>query len=312
MRCVGWTTYGDPNVMGIHELPDPEPGPGEVVIAVEAATVNPADISFREGLLAGLITGPSPWVAGLEVAGTVAKAGAGSRWKVGDRVAAIVSFIPGGRGGHCELVRAPDDCLARIPGGRSALEATLIPMSGLTAQLALDRAGAGPGSVVAVTGAVGAVGGFTVELAKAAGAKVVAVVGEEYQERVRKLGADDVVLRGDDAPAQIRTLHPRGVDALIDAAVIGGAMQAAVKDGGHFICVRPFVGTLERGIQVDHISVSAHGPRDKLGGLMRLWSEGRLTPVVGATYAPSAAADAHRRLAQGGLGGRVVLDFSSA
>jgi NADPH2:quinone reductase len=312
MRALSWMTYGGPEVLEIVSLPVPKPGPEQILVAVEAATVNPADISLRDGSIASLITAQPLIIGGLEFAGRVVAAGEGSRWRPGEQVAAITSVIPGGRGAHCEHVVVDDDAAAAVPQGVSTTEAAVIPMSGLTAQLATNKACAGPGVTVAITGAGGAVGGFSVELAREAGARIFAVAEREYEARLSKMGAHEFVPRGPDAAAQVRRLVPGGVDALIDAAAVGASMMPAVRDGGRIIVVRPFDGRPERGISVDFIMVDAYRlERAKLERLMHLASEGRLTPNVARTLPWAQGAEAHRLLAAGGLGGRVVLDFTT-
>jgi D-arabinose 1-dehydrogenase-like Zn-dependent alcohol dehydrogenase len=118
------------------------------------------------------------------------------------------------------------------------------------------------------------------------------------------------VLRGDDAAAQIRAAFPDGVDALIDAAVLGGAMLPAVRDGGRFIELRSSGAEPARGITVELISVRRYlGRRDKLEALVRLVEQRRLTLRVSGTYAPDRVGDAHRRLEAGGTRGRLVVAF---
>ncbi|ONH28078.1 hypothetical protein BL253_20475 [Pseudofrankia asymbiotica] len=310
MRAVGWWEPGGPAVLTMLELPRPEPGPGEMLIRVEAATINPADLSFREGRVGSAITGPPPHVGGLEAAGTVAAAGPGSRWEEGQRVAAITAFIPGGRGAHAEFLLVPDDAVALLPDALRTVEAAVIPMSGLTAQLAVDQAGAAPGTTVAVTGAGGAVGAFAVELAVAAGARVIAVAGAEYADRLRAMGVSDLVARGEGAPARLRELVPGGVDVVIDGALLGEALLPAIRDGGRLIAVRAYSGATERGIATGTISVRVYGREQaKLQRLVDLAAAGSLTPRVAATFPAARAAEAHQRLAAGGAGGRLVLTF---
>ena len=121
MRAVGFTRYGGPEVLGLVELADPEPGEGEIRIRVAAATVNPADTLFRSGGLGRIVTGEPPYVAGLELAGTVATpAGRARAGAPGDRVAAMTRFIPDGRGAHAELVVVHGESAAAIPDGHRA------------------------------------------------------------------------------------------------------------------------------------------------------------------------------------------------
>ena len=144
VRAVGFTRYGGPEVLGLVDLPAPEPGEGEIRIRVAAATVNPSDTLFRSGGLAALVTGEWPYVAGLELAGVVDAAGPNARSQAGDRVAAMTRFIPDGRGAHAELVVVHGDSAAEIPDGLGLVEAATVPMNGLTVRLAYDTLGLAP------------------------------------------------------------------------------------------------------------------------------------------------------------------------
>ncbi len=312
MRAVGFTRYGGPEVLELVDVPAPVPGEGEIRVRVAAATVNPSDTLFRSGGLADVVTGAPPYVAGLELAGTVESSGPGTRWRPGDRVAAMTRFIPDGRGGHSELVVVHGDSAAAVPDGLGLAEAATVPMNGLTVRLALDTLALAPGSVVVVSGAAGAVGGYATQLAAADGLRVVAVVSTADEELVRGLGAEDVVPRGPAAAAQVRELVPEGADALIDAANAGGALLPAVRDGGRVIALRAFAGEAERGIEIDLISVRTYlREPEKLAALLALARDGVLTPRIAATFAPAEAAEAHRRLDAGGTRGRLVLDFEA-
>lgn len=300
--------HGGPDVLEVVDLPEPVPGPGEVLIRVAASTVNPADTLLRRGLVPG-ITGPLPHVPGLECAGVVAAVGAGSRWQPGQRVAAITSFIPGGRGCHAELVVAPDASVGLVPEGMDLAAAATIPMSGLTALLALDRTGPGP-RTVAVTGAGGAVGAFVLELAREAGVPTIAVVRQNYFERARSMGAAHVVDAVGDWVADIRAIMPGGVDALIDCALIGEPALGAIRDGGKLFSVRGFSGAFDRGVTAEAVSVrDYHSDQDKLQRLLDLAAAGKLSTFVHARVPFASAAEAHRMLEAGGMGGRAVLMF---
>jgi NADPH:quinone reductase-like Zn-dependent oxidoreductase len=310
VRAVVLDRFGGPEVLSVADLPDPEPGPGEIRVRVAAATVNPSDVVLRSGALGDLMTGPLPYVPGLEAAGIVEAAGAGVRWRAGDPVVVHTTFIPHGRGTQAELVVVGGDDAAAAPREVDLTAAATLPMNGLTVRLALDTAALAPGATVAVTGAAGAVGGFAVQLAAADGLRVVGVAGRDDEALVRSLGAGAFVPRGDDAAARVRAAVPDGVDALIDAAVVGAPMLAAVRDGGQLVELRRSGARPERGIAVELISVRTYlGRRDKLEGLVRLVEAGRLTLRVARTYAPEHVADAHRALAAGGTRGRLVVTF---
>ena len=311
MRAVAFREYGGPEVLEVLELPDPEPGPGQVRIRVAAATVNPSDTLFRSGGLARGIDGPPPWVAGLELAGVVDAVGEGTGYEPGERVAAMTRFLPHGRGAQSELlVLDAESSLARVPEGLDLVEAATVPMSGLTVRLLLDTLELPPGSTVAVTGAAGAVGGYAVELAAAEGLRVVGIASAADETLVRELGADEFVPRGDRSFAAVRELVPGGVDALIDAAVLGAPVLEAVRDGGRVGALRPFKGESERDIAIDLVSVRTYLDRaDRLAALLDRAARGGLRLRVAETFPPERAAEAHEKLDAGGLRGRPVIVF---
>ena len=185
-----------------------------------------------------------------------------------------------------------------------------MPMNGLTVRLALDRLALKPGATLAVTGAAGAVGGYAVELGVADGLHVIAVAAPKDEALLRKLGAEMVVPRGDDAAQRIRSIVPGGVDGLVDAAVIGAPILPAIRDGGGLAAVRGFEGETERGITIHQVRVAEYvqnqGALDRLGHLV---AQGKLTLRVAETYPPERAAEAHRRLEAGGVRGRLVIVF---
>lgn len=311
MRAAGFRRYGGPEVLEVVELPAPEPEPGQVRVRVAAATVNPADTLFRSGGLARGIHGPPPWVAGLELAGTVDAVGEGAGYAPGERVAAMTRFLPHGRGAHCELVVLDArSALARVPDGIELVAAATVPMTGLTVRLLLDTLALPAGATLAVTGAAGAVGGFAVELARAEGLRVIGIASETDEGLVRELGADEFVPRGANAFAELRALVPGGVDGLIDAAVVGVPVLEAVRNGGRVGAVRPFAGETERGIEVELVSVRTYLDRaDRLEALLDRAAQGALRLRVAETFPPERAADAHAVLEAGGLRGRPVLVF---
>jgi len=185
-------------------------------------------------------------------------------------------------------------------------------MNGLTVRLALDLLGLKPGDALAVTGAAGAVGGYAVELGVADGLRVIAVASLSDEPLLKKLGAEAFVPRGDDAAQRIRQIVPGGVDGLVDAAVIGAPILAAIRDGGGLAAVRGFEGESERGIKVHVVRVTEYAQNqaalDRLG---RMVAQGKLTLRVAETFPPERAAEAHKRLEAGGVRGRLVIVFPS-
>jgi NADPH:quinone reductase len=310
MRAVGITRFGGPEVLEIVERPMPEPGDGEVRIRVAAATVNPTDTVLRSGRHGAPEGLEPPYVPGMELAGTIDAAPAGTGFRPGERVMAIVSPRSAGGGAQAEYVIVPADSVVAVPEGIGLVEAATLPMNGLTVRRALDLLALGPGETLAVTGAAGAVGGYTIQLAKVAGLRVLADAYPKDSELVRGLGADVVVPRGDEVAAAIRLATGAGADALVDAAVMGGLVLPAVRDGGQIAAVRPFRGETERSIKITLVLVGDYlHAADKLAELAGLAAAGRLTLRVARTLPAAQAAEAHRLLEAGGVRGRLVLTF---
>src|SRR5271168_4114966 len=178
MRAVGFTHFGDPSVLHIVTVPKPAPGPGQLLVKVAAATVNPTDLGFRAGGRALPPGVEPPFIPGMDLAGVIDAVGldvtgpdgtrwpAGAAWKRGDRVMAAVSpSVPGG-GAQAEYVAVAEDALARVPDGWSLEEAATLPMNGLTVRNALDLLALPPGSTLAVTGSAGIVGQFALQLGR--------------------------------------------------------------------------------------------------------------------------------------------------
>ena len=313
MQAVGFSEFGGPEVLGLVSLPVPVPGPGEVRVRVATAAVNPTDLAFRSGGHRSMPDGMSPpYVPGMDLAGVVDVAGADAagQWATGDRVMAAVSpWVPGG-GAQAEFVVVAADALARVPGQISLEAAATLPMNALTVRAALDELALRPGQALGVTGAAGAVGGYAIQLARAEGLRVIADASPADEDLVAGLGADVVVPRGPGVAARIRQVLPDGVDALLDAAVMGPPVLSAVRDGGRVIAVRPFAGEAERGITVSLVLVFRHlHEGDTLARLAELADKGVLSLRVADVLPAARAAEAHRRFEAHGVRGRLVLTF---
>ena len=311
MRAVTFSRLGSPEVLEVSELPEPTPGGGEVRIRVSAATVNPTDIGFRLGgrkLPDGVVP---PYIPGMDLAGVIDSVGPRvSGWAAGDRVMAAVSpWLPSG-GAYQEYRLVDAGQLARVPDGISLELAATLPMNGMTVRTALDMLALPAGAVLAVTGSPGAVGGYAIQLGKHDGLTVVADAAPADESLIRSLGADHVVPRGDGFTAAVRSIFPEGVDALLDAALVGPPALAAVRDGGQLIAVRPFQGETARDIKISLVLVGGHlheGAR--VAELADLAAKGVLTLRLAEAMPTERAPEAHARLGAGGVRGRLVLIF---
>jgi NADPH:quinone reductase len=316
MRAVGFTEFGDPSVLRIVTVPKPVPGPGQVLVKVAAATVNPTDLGFRAG---GRPLPPGvepPYIPGMDLAGVIDAVGLdvtgpdGTRWRVGDRVMAAVSAsVPGG-GAQAEYVAVAEDQLARVPDAWSLEEAATLPMNGLTVRTALDLLALAPGSTLAVTGSAGIVGQFAIQLGRHEGLTVIGDAAPAEIELIESFGADRVVPRGEGTEPELREIYPDGVDAILDAALLGPEVIGAVRDGGQLLAVRPYQGEPERDIAIHLVLVGQHlHEGHRIAALADLVTKGVLTLRIAEVLPADRAAEAHRRLAAGGVRGRLVLTF---
>lgn len=307
MRVVEISRYGGPEVLVTAERPDPQAGPGQVLVRVHAATVNPADWLTRAGYLASLTPHLTPpLVPGWDLAGTVVTAGGG--FAAGQRVAGTVPWFTTGAGTYAELVAADPSWLAPVPDAVDDVTAAAVALNGLTARQGLDLLALQPGQRLLVTGASGAVGGYAAQLAAHAGAQVVAVASAGDEAHVRSLGAHDLLPRLEPA-ALVTAVHglvPGGADAVFDAVPVGPALVGAARDGGTFLTVLDTgVPAEERGVRPVKVGVVPDGAG--LADLLQAVAQGRLTVRVVDTLPLEEAAKAHERAEAGGLRGKLVL-----
>ena len=313
MKAVGVTDFGGPDALEMLDLPDPVAGPGQLLIRVRAAAVNPTDALIRSGTHVKMFgrTAPPPYVPGMDAAGVLLAIGEGveTDLKVGDDVMAFIA-PNGSYGAYSEMLAVPANSVVRMPKGMTYVEASTILMNAMTARLAINLLGLAPGSTVLISGAAGTFGGYAVELAKQDGLVVIADASEADEAAVKGFGADLVLRRGDDLAERVREHFPEGVDGAIDGALFNERLAPAVRDGGTVITLRMQTGEADRGVKLIPVRSKLHSEeRDKLDDLRRLAEEGKLTIRVVASYPKEEASEAHRRLEQGGLRGRLVLEF---
>lgn len=317
MYAVGLNNYGGPEVLQWVELPDPHPAPGQVRVKVKAAGINPVDVMVRDGSLAEWFAqAPKPFVPGMDIAGTIDALGEDIDPQLGVAVGqAVVGVVDnfGSYGGYSQYVCLPAASVIPVPAGASLPAAASFLMNALTARNALDTLALPTGSTVLVTGAAGAVGAYAVALGASEGLRMVAVASAQDEAFLRASGAADVLLRGDAMAARVRQVIADGVDAVVDAACLGKQVAPAVRDGGRIITLRPGdIDGLERGVRSIFVNVrertTDHAAIKRLGEQV---ASGLLALRVAATYPATQAVQAHRLFDQGGLRGRVVLDFEA-
>jgi NADPH:quinone reductase-like Zn-dependent oxidoreductase len=315
MKAIGLAEFGGPEVLTVVDVPDPEPGPREVRIRVHAAGVNPTDITFRSGgRAAQLAEHAAPYVPGVDAAGVVDKLGTGSdgRLTVGDPVSAFVVPMSPRGGSYAEYIVVPEASVVPAPRGASIWEAATLLLNATTARLSLNALALSCGQTVAIVGGSGAVGGYAIQLAKAEdGLTVLTHAIASDEELVRSLGADLIVDTTSDIADEIRRELPDGVLGVIDGAALNEAILPAIADGGGLATLKGWNGPAERNISIHRIaSFDAATDTGLFDHLRQLAEDGTLTLRVAEIMPATQAGEAHRRLAAGGLRGRLVFDFS--
>jgi NADPH:quinone reductase-like Zn-dependent oxidoreductase len=299
------------------DVPELHAGPGQVRVRVHAAAVNPSDIAVRASGYGGQMASlPVPHIPGWDAAGLIDEVGPGGdgRLAVGDRVVALAFSSGPTKGAYQTHLVLPAASVVKAPKNLDFPAAGAFMMNALTARLGLDALALKPGQTLAVTGSGGALGGFVIQLAKADGLRVVADVSDRPADRelLQRLGADELVARGPGYTDRVRALCPGGVDGLYDTALLNAAAAPAIKDGGMLVTVRGWKEPLERGIRVFPVLVfTALTETAKLETLRDQVEAGVITSRVAKVMPASQAADAHRLLEQGGVRGRIVLDFTA-
>lgn len=324
MRAQIIRRFGGPEVFEAADLPDPSPGPGEVLVRQHASSVNPVDYKIRE---TGLGIAPEfPAVLGVDISGEIIALGAGvTGLNVGDTVWAAAGGVHGRGGAYAELIAVEARLLARRPETLSAREAAALPLVSLTAFEGLERAGLAAGQSVLVIGGAGGVGHVAVQLAKARGAFVVATAAPHKAEIVRALGADAVVnLREDGILAALTANNGAGFDVVFDAT--GGddlapAFAAAKLNGQVVAIVSLFAQDLTelhlKGLSLHLVfmlipllhGIDGDRPARFLDAIARLADKGALRPLIDPTrFSLDRIAAAHLHAQSGHAVGKVVID----
>lgn len=214
MRAAYIEQTGPPEAIKVGDLPRPVPGPGQVLVRVNAAALNPVDLYIRSGLVAMPLA--FPYIVACDVAGTVEEVGPNCKqFQVGDRVWGSNQGLLGRQGVAAQFAAIDEVWLYRTPTLLQDNEAAAMALTGITAHLGLFQFGhLQAGEVVYVPGGSGGVGSMAIQMAKAAGARVATSAGSpERVELCRRLGADLALnYKTDDIPARLRDFSPEGVD----------------------------------------------------------------------------------------------------
>ncbi len=326
MKAIRYARYGGPEVLELREVDRPVPGPGEILVRVRAAAVNPLDFHYLRGtpyllrLQAGLAR-PKAHGLGADMAGTVEALGPGvTRFRTGDDV---FGSCTGAFAGYVTVHQ--DKAVVPKPADLTFAQAASVPVAGYTALQALrDKAGVRAGQSVLVNGAAGGVGTFAVQIAKALGAEVTGVCRTANVELVSSIGADHVVdyTRADyagtgrryDVIVDIagsrsladnrRALAPAGVLVAVGGPDRGNWLGPLARLGAMV------AGSLGRGQKMRPLLALAR--RYDLVELAGLLESGKVTPVIDRTYPLAEVPDAIAYLERGHARGKVVIDLSGA
>jgi len=304
MRAVTYNAYTPDDADLVYgEVPDPRVGPGQVLIEVRAASVNPVDWKVMAGYLDGMMEAVFPVIPGWDVAGVVTRVGPDTpEFAIGDEVISYArkDVVEGGTFAEYVAVAARD--VARKPAALDWPQAAGLPLTGLTALHSLDRLNIGPDDVLLVHGAAGGVGSLAVQIAVARGARVIGTASERNHDFVHSLGGEPVTY-GEGLVERIKALSPSGVTAVADfvggqlettlAVLATGGRHVSVADptveqhGGHWLWVRP------------------DGP--KLAELAALVDQGALTVEVAATFPLEKAGEAFTASRGGHTRGKLIV-----
>lgn len=323
MRCVEIAAPGGPEVLRLVERPDPEPGPGDVLIEVAAAGVNRPDVLQRKGAY------PPPAGAsdlpGLEVAGTILALGAGvSGWRLGDRVCALVNG-----GGYATRCVAPAGQCLPVPGGLDLVAASALPETHFTVWTnVFDRGRLRAGESALFHGGTSGIGTTAIQMAVARGARVYATAGTDEKCRAcEALGATRAInYRSSDFVAEIQTAtEGRGVDLVLD--IMGGSYVtrnlAVLATEGRLVQIGLLEGAtatidlwriLGRRLTLTGSTLRSRTAAEKavIASALRaeVWplvERGAVRPVVHATFPLARAADAHSLMESSAHIGKIVL-----
>jgi len=300
---VRFDEYGDIDVLKVVDVPRPVPGPGQVLVKVVAAGINPGEASIRKGLLDAVWPATFPSGEGSDLAGIVEEVGPDvTRFVVGDEVLGFVET----RSSHADLAVADADNLVARPGGVPWDVAGSLFVVGTTAYAAVRAVGLVPGDKVVVSGAAGGVGSLAVQLAAHAGATVIGLASEEHHRWLAGHGVIPVVY-GDGVAERIREASDGRIDAFIDTFG-GGYVEMAIGLGvppERIDTIIDRAAAQEYGAKTDGSAAAANA--GVLAELAELIAEGRLEIPIAKTYPLTEVHEAYRDLEQRHTLGKIVL-----
>jgi NADPH:quinone reductase-like Zn-dependent oxidoreductase len=308
MKAVRFHSYGASDLLVYEEAPRPQAGAGQVVVQVAGVAFNPVDVSIRAGYLTEAFPLELPHTPGYDMAGVIAEVGEGvGGWNVGD---AVVAFLPiGAPGAGAEYVAAPAEALATAPHTGQPAEAAALPSVGLAAWQALfEHAGLKSDQTILINGAGGGVGGYAVQLAVQAGAKVTATASARSRDRIRSYGAHQIIdytatplpeaVAGQRFDVVLNLVPPsqEEIAQLVDLVADGGAFANTIP---------PTPQNAERGIRP--LQVFAYSNTDQLAELVKRVDSGELKIHVAQRRPLAELRAVHDESASGQLPGKTVL-----
>jgi len=295
MKAIVLHEYGGPEVLKYEDYPDPVPGPGEVLVRVAAASVNPIDYKRRAGLTKNFYPMTFPGLIGVDMSGTVAKLGPGVEgFSVGDQVFAMADNT------YAELCAVKADALAKVPKGLDLIEAAALPLVTVTGNQLMLATEIKAGQTVMVVGAVGNVGRSAAFTAKSRGATVIAGILKKQFDQAKSVGADQLVATDDDTA--LVSLAP--LDAVADT--VGGKtaekLIGKVKPGGVYASVVEAPQSAAYYPSVKMVHVFSKFDRTTLEFMAAAVRDGKLVIPIGPRFPLSQAAEAHSAAEKGGVG----------
>ena len=306
MKAVRYHGYGDSSVLVLEEVERPVPGQGQVLVRVAATSFNPADAAIRAGLVQEVFPLTLPHVPGLDVAGTVAELGPDvTDWSVGD---SVIGYLPVlADGAAAEFVLAPADLITRAPGSVELVEAAALPAAGLSAwQAVFDHAHVAAGKQVLVNGAGGAVGGYAVQLATNAGARVTATASPRSAERVRSYGPQSLIDHTQNAVTDTAERFDVVVNLVPTTEEESAALTSLIVDGGIVVSATSQVpGDPDRGVRA--VRMASRSDAEQLAQLVAQVDAGELRIVLAARRPLSELAAVHAEADEGRLAGKTVV-----
>ncbi|OMH35264.1 NADP-dependent oxidoreductase [Tersicoccus sp. Bi-70] len=306
MRAMTYDRYGDNAVLELTELPTPKVGPGQILVRVTRASVNPVDWKVMAGGLDAMMDAHFPVVPGWDVAGVVEQIGPDTpEFAVGDRVASYGRKMVVSGGTFAEYVTLPAEFATMIPDGVTDDAAAALPLTGLTAKRSIEALDLSDGDTVLIHAASGGVGYLASQLALAKGATVIGTASEANAGKLTALGVTPVAY-GDGLEDRVREIAPDGVDAVAD--YIGDVLDvtlAVLTEGGRHVSITDPAVT-EHGGRWLWVRPDAAG----LAELLRLVDAGELTLDIDRTYPLDQVAEAFRVSQAGEAKGKLLIDVT--